>query len=68
MGSQIPLPQAVRIGDATGPNQSGMSLQDVKEAIESELREDADPLTDQRLPRSQQDHVRQYYQKLGKGE
>jgi hypothetical protein len=60
--------EAVRIGDAFGPNQSGMSLQDVKDAIESELSKKDDPLSDQRLPRSQQDHVRQYYQRLGQGE
>ncbi|MFV1966908.1 MAG: hypothetical protein ACC628_15895 [Pirellulaceae bacterium] len=60
--------EAVGLGDASGPNRSGMSLEEVKEGIVSELSEDADPLTDQRLPRSQQDHVRQYYQRLGKGE
>jgi hypothetical protein len=60
--------EAVRIGDAFGPNQSGMSLEDVKDAIESELSKKDDPLSDQRLPRSQQDHVRQYYQRLGQGE
>jgi len=60
--------EAVRVGDAGGPNQPGATLQDVKNAIQSSLREEADPLTDQRLPRSQQDHVRQYYQRFSKGE
>lgn len=58
--------EAVRIGDAFGPNRSGMSQAEIKEQILSSLDADADPLTDQKLPRSQRDHVREYYQRLGK--
>ncbi len=60
--------EAVRIGDASGPNQPGVSLEVVRDQIKSLLNQEADPLTDERLPRSQQDHVRQYYRRLGKGE
>jgi hypothetical protein len=60
--------QAVRVGDAGGPNQPGMSLEEAKAMIISSLSKDPDPLTDQRLPRSQQDHVKEYYQRLRKGE
>ena len=56
--------EAVRIGDAFGPNQSGMSMEGVKQQIVSSLANDADPLTDQRLPKAQQDHIRQYYQRF----
>ena len=59
--------EAVRIGDADGPNRAGMSLEGVKQQIITALNNDADPLTDQRLPKAQQDHVREYYQRLGKG-
>jgi len=60
--------EAVRMGDASGPNQPGVSLETVKDQIKSLLKEEADPLTDERLPRSQQDHIRQYYRRLGTGE
>jgi hypothetical protein len=60
--------EAVRAGKIQGPNRAGMSREQVKEEIISALNEIVDPLTDQRLPRSQQDHVREYYQRIGKGE
>ncbi|MGE0755729.1 MAG: hypothetical protein AB7F89_18110 [Pirellulaceae bacterium] len=60
--------QAVRVGDAGGPNQAGRSTEEVKEQILSSLSKDPDALTEQRLPRSQQDHVKEYYQRLRKGE
>jgi len=60
--------EAVRIGDADGPNRSGITMEGVKQQIITALNNEADPLTDQRLPKSQQDHVREYYQRLGKGE
>jgi hypothetical protein len=59
---------AVRIGDAAGPNQSGKSQESISERIESALNKDAEALTDQRLPRTQQDHVKEYYDRLRKGE
>lgn len=58
----------VRVGDAGGPNQAGKSTESIKEQILTSLSKDSDPLTDQRLPRSQQDHVKEYYQRLRKGE
>ena len=60
--------EAVRIGDADGPNRSGITLEGVKQQIITALNNEADPLTDQRLPKMQQDHVREYYQRLGQGE
>jgi len=60
--------QAVRVGDAFGPNKAGRSQEAVKEEIMSALREDADPLTDQRLPRSQREHVNEYFRSIRKGE
>ncbi len=55
--------EAVRIGDAFGPNRAGLSQEEFKEQILDALRKDSDPLTDQKLPRSQRDHVKQYYQR-----
>lgn len=59
---------AVRVGDAGGPNQTGKSNESISERIESALHKDAEALTDQRLPRTQQDHVKEYYERLRKGE
>jgi myosin heavy subunit len=59
---------AVRVGDAGGPNQSGKSDESISERIESALHKDAEALTDQRLPRTQQDHVKEYYERLRKCE
>jgi hypothetical protein len=60
--------EAVRVGDAFGPNRAGMSQEEVKQLILSSLRGETDPLTDQRLPKSQKDHVRQYYQRMDEGQ
>jgi hypothetical protein len=59
--------EAVRVGDATGPNKVGRSLEATRDEILSSLKNDADPLTDQRLPKEQQDHVREYYKRFEKG-
>jgi len=60
--------EAVRVGDAIGPNKAGLSQESYKEEILSSLKNDSDPLTDQRLPKDQQDHVREYIQRFEAGE
>lgn len=59
---------AVRVGDAGGPNQAGQSTESISERIQSALNKDAEALTDQRLPKTQQNHVKEYYERLRKGE
>ena len=56
--------EAVRVGEAGGPNMSGNTLVDINEAVAEGLSADADPLADQRLPRSQKDHAKQYFNSL----
>ncbi|MEX0820488.1 MAG: hypothetical protein WD070_12880 [Pirellulaceae bacterium] len=56
--------EAVRVGDAIGPNKAGQSQESVKQEILSALRNDSDPLSDQRLPKDQQEHVREYYKRF----
>lgn len=56
--------EAVRIGDAIGPNKAGRSQESVKQEILSALKNDSDPLSDQRLPKDQRDHVREYYKQF----
>lgn len=59
---------SVRVGDAGGPNQKGQATETISERIESALHRDAEALTDQRLPKTQQNHVKEYYERLRKGE
>ncbi len=55
--------QAVRVGDADGRNVAGRTKQQAQEAVQAALSEKSDPQTDQRLPREQRDHVRQYFKR-----
>ncbi len=60
--------EAVRTGTADGPNLAGKTREEVKQAAESALKQDTDPLTDQRLPKPHRDHARQYFEKFREGE
>lgn len=59
--------QAVRVGDAFGKNRVGMTQEEVKEQILSSINEEADPQTEQRLPKSQRKHVNEYFQRKRDG-
>ena len=56
--------EAVRVGDAIGPNKAGQSQEGIKQEILSAIKNDSDPLSDQRLPKDQQQHVREYYKRF----
>ena len=45
-----------------------MTREEIKEAIVGEYREDSNPLTDQRLPKDQLDHAKEYFDRFRKGE
>jgi hypothetical protein len=60
--------EAVRVGDAGGPNMSGNSLAEINDTVTEGLSSDADPLADQRLPRGQKDHAKQYFNSLREGQ
>ncbi len=60
--------QAVRSGYAGGPNRAGRTMQEVKELIGSNLSEDADPLTEHRLPRKEREHAMEYFRRFRSGE
>jgi hypothetical protein len=60
--------QSVRIGDASGPNKAGKSLESIKEEIRSSLAKEPDALEDVTLPRDQRENARQYFERLRKGE
>ena len=55
--------KAVRVGDADGKNVAGRTREQAAEAVQASLSEKSDPLTDQRLPREQRDHVREYFKR-----
>ena len=63
-----PIPAGIRIGDAIGPNKPGLAQEASKEEILSSLKNDSDPLSDTRLPKDQQDHVREFFKRFESGE
>lgn len=56
--------EAVRTGSASGPNQTGKSVQEVKEQIDANLNNDSDPLIDVKLPKKEREHARQYFERF----
>ena len=51
----------VRTGSVGGPNIAGRTREEVKAAVITSLREEADPVDGQPLPRSQREHAKQYF-------
>ena len=47
-----------------GPNSKGNIREQIKAELGSADREEADPLTDQNLPRAQREHAREYFDAL----
>ena len=60
--------QSVRIGDASGPNKAGKSLESIKDEIQAALAKPPDALEEVTLPRDQRENAKQYFEKLNKGE
>ncbi len=54
-------------GLVQGPNAKGQVMEEIKGQVEAAKRESEDPLTGQRLPRQQRDHVQQYFDAFRKG-
>jgi hypothetical protein len=59
--------ESVRTGDADGPNAKGVTKESVKEEIKAAMSRDVDPLTNQRIPREQRDHAREYFERYREG-
>jgi hypothetical protein len=55
-------------GLVEGPNAKGQAVEEIKGEVEAAKHDSADPLTGQRLPRSQRDHVLQYFDAFRKGQ
>ncbi len=56
------------VGFAEGKNIRGDVQQEIQEQFESVRRGSTDPLTNQRIPRSHRQHVREYYDHFQEGE
>lgn len=59
--------KAVLAGQVRGPNIAGDAREQIKAALEAGLKDDEDPLTDQRLPRAQRELARQYFDAFREG-
>ncbi len=59
---------ALITGLVNGPNVKGQSVEEIKSQVEAAKHDSADPLTGQRLPREERDHVQQYFDAFRKGE
>jgi hypothetical protein len=68
VGADPKAGQSVRIGDASGPNKAGKTLETIKEEIRSSLAKEPDALEDVTLPRDQRENAKQYFERLRKGE
>jgi hypothetical protein len=58
---------AVSVGEADGPNIKGRVQDAIKAEVEAAKHDSADPLTGQRLPRSQREHAKEYFDSLREG-
>lgn len=56
--------RAVIKGEIDGPNIKGRVLEAIKEEMTAATSEQADPLTNQRLPRSRREHAEEYFNAL----
>jgi hypothetical protein len=59
--------ETVVTGNADGDNISGKTTSQARELVEASLNKKSDPLENQKLPRSQREHVQQYFNKLRTG-
>ena len=60
--------ESVRIGEASGPNKAGKTLESVKQEIQAAMAKEPDALEDVTLPRDQRENAKQYFDKIRKGE
>lgn len=67
--SKVQKGEVVRAGFADGPNVAGKSKEQLKNEIGASLRGgEPEPLTNQRLPRNQRDHAKQYFERIRTGD
>ncbi len=57
--------ETVVTGSADGRNLSGQSMSELRETIQASMNKQVAPVSLDKLPRSQREHARQYFNKLG---
>lgn len=68
VGAKPKKGEAVRTGSAGGPNMAGRTTEEIKQELNSGAVEKDDPLVNTRLPKSQREHAKQYFERLREGE
>ncbi len=66
VGAKPRAGESVLKGFTSGPNLPGVSTEDIKTTIQQNISTSTDSLTDQRLPRDQRDHTKDYFDRLKK--
>ena len=56
--------ETVVTGHADGKNITGKSISEAREITQSSMSKRSDPLENQKLPKAQRDHAREYFEKL----
>ena len=56
--------KAIIAGFADGANRKGVTREDVKAAVQSELSKESDPTENATLPRTEREHAKQYFDQL----
>jgi hypothetical protein len=64
VGAKPKAGESVRVGTADGQNIAGRTPADVQQEVSASLSTDPEPLTNQRLPRAQREHAKQYFEKF----
>jgi len=59
--------EAITLGNADGENISGTSRVETQKMVDASLTNDEDPLADQRLPRRQREHAKEYFENFRQG-
>jgi len=67
VGAQPKQGEAVRVGDAAGPNVAGNSKEAAKADVLGEYSQDPSPVIQQSLPRRERDQTKEYFELLRKG-
>lgn len=55
------------VGEVEGPNVKGNLQQQMQEQFQSARQQAADPLTNERIPRKQREHAKEYFDRLREG-
>ena len=64
---QVKKGKAIIAGFADGPNKKGISREELKSIVEGAIAEESKALDNENLPRTEQEHAKDYFNKLREG-